>query len=460
MDRRSFLSSASATPLMSAGAMAQTSGSGSGGERPPNILFLLFDKCRRDAFNCYGLRKTNTPNIDRLAAEGTRFDNCYVPQALCGPTRASILTGSYPHWHGLRRNVYPIKPSALPSNYQEAIPDPWRDTRFNLIDNWAFYLNSAGYRTGHIGKWHLGPLNPGFFDYWKGFNSMLRHWIGEPHNSRYRPDVHTDQGIRFIEEGAGSDEPWMLYQSYYTPHEPLDPPKQFLKGYENEEHPGYWGNVSALDWNVGRILDALERTGQLDNTFIILTTEHGRTWRDRPGTAEGMCVPYDEVARIPFILRYPKRVPQGKVWQSGVSSVDLMPTIMSAAGMNPLVGTVELDSRRPFLHGRNLLDVLQGPDRWEQPLVIENLPQAAIDGSFYEERAIRWERWKLVLRAFDNRPVYRPGELYDLEADPEENRNLYASKADVVKDLARRLQAFGERTEDALSVELAKAALG
>ncbi|MBI1352917.1 MAG: sulfatase-like hydrolase/transferase [Acidobacteria bacterium] len=457
MDRRSFLSSAGALPL-AAGASPQTSSSAA--DRPPNILFLLFDKCRRDAFNCYGLRETHTPNIDRIASEGVRFDNCYVPQALCGPTRASILTGSYPHWHGLRRNVYPIKPSTLPSNYQEPIPDPWRDPRFKLIDNWAFFLNSGGYSTGHIGKWHLGPMNPGFFDYWKGFNSMLRHWLAEPHKSRYRPDVHTDQGLKFIEERAGSDEPWLLYQSYYTPHEPLDPPQRFADLYRGQEYPGYWGNVSALDWNVGRFLETLERTGQLDNTFIIVTTEHGRTWRDRPGTAEGMCIPYDEVARIPLILRYPKRLPQGKVWKSGVSSVDLMPTILDAAGINPLVGTVEVEARRPFLHGRNLFDVVNsGKDRWEAPCVMQNLPQAAIDGSFYEERAIRWERWKLVLRLFDNRPAYRPGELYDIDADPEENNNLYASKPDVVNDLAARLKAFGERTEDELAVRLGNWAL-
>ena len=452
MNRRSFLSSAGSAPL--AAASAQTPPPETA-ERPPNILFLLFDKCRRDAFNSYGLRRTHTPNLDRLAAEGVQFDNCYVPQALCGPTRASILTGSYPHWHGVRRNVYPVKPGGLASNYQEKILDPWRDNRFNLIDNWCYYLNSAGYRTGHIGKWHLGALNPGFFEYWKGFNSMLRHWIGEPHRSRYRPDVHTDQGIRFIEAGEGSDEPWMLYQSYYTPHEPLDPPRRFLEPYGDDELAGYWGNVSALDWNVGRILEALERTGQLDNTFIIVSTEHGRTFQDRPGTAEGMCVAYDEVARIPLILRYPKRLPQGKIWRSGVSSVDLMPTILDAAEANPLVGTVAVETRRPFLHGRSLLDVVaSGRDRWERPVVIQNLPQAAIDGSFYEERAIRFERWKLILRRFDNRPELRPGELYDIEADPGETRNVYADRAEVVREMAGRLREFGERVEDPLSVEL------
>ncbi len=452
MDRRSFLSSAGAASFA---APAQNL-SGPSSERPPNILFLLFDKCRRDAIGAYGLRKAATPNIDRLAGEGVLFENCYVPQALCGPTRASILTGSYPHWHGLRRNVYPITPGKLASNYQEPIIDPFRDPRFRLIDNWPYFLNNAGYATAHIGKWHLGALNPGFFDYWKSFNSLLRHWIGEPHKSRYRPDVHTEQGIRYIEDHQ--DEPWMLYQSYYAPHEPLDPPSRFVD--ESQEHTGYYGSVANLDWNVGRIVEALDRTGQMDNTLIIVTTEHARTWGERPGTSEGMCVSYDEVARIPLILRYPKLLPKGKRWQSGVSSVDLMPTILEAAGVAPVMGT-EPSATRPFLHGRSLISLVrEGHDRWDRPIVIENLPQAAIDGSFYDERALRNERYKLILRLFDNRPSIRPGELYDIAADPDETRNLWNERPEVVREMAETLRTWGEETRDELAVQLANGVAG
>ena len=149
-----------------------------------------------------------------------------------GPARAALLTGSYPHLHGLRKNVYEEHPGVLYLTYQEVIPDPFRDTRFKSWDNFAHFLNVSGHATGHIGKWHLGPANPGFFDYWKGFNSVLLHWIGAPHNSRYRPDVQTEQGIHFIEDHK--DEPFFLYQSYYSPHEPNDPPKRFLEQYEGQ----------------------------------------------------------------------------------------------------------------------------------------------------------------------------------------------------------------------------------
>ena len=128
--------------------------------RPPNILFILFDKCRTDAVGCYGEKEVHTPNLDALAGRGVRFANCFTPQALCGPARASILTGSYPHAHGLRRNVYPIPTTSVHSNYKESIADPFRDPGFRLWDNFPFLLDNAGYATAHIGKWHLGPPNP------------------------------------------------------------------------------------------------------------------------------------------------------------------------------------------------------------------------------------------------------------------------------------------------------------
>lgn len=438
MNRRDFLSSVAASPAVGAVQADRTR------PKPPNVLFVLFDKCRTDAIGVYKERDVHTPNIDQLAATGVRFNNCYTPQALCGPARASIITGSYPHAHGLRRNVYPIRPSGMNSNYQEGIPDPFRDTRFRLWDNFPYYLNNAGYATAHIGKWHLGPLNPGFFDYWKSFNSLLRHWIGQPHKSRYRPDVHTDQGIRFIER---ADQPFFLYQAYYTPHEPTDPPKRFLEHYGEQEHAGYYASVTNLDWNVGRLVDALRKKGILDDTLIILTTEHGRTWVDRPGTVEGMCIPYDDASRIPLIIRYPRLFPQGKVWRSGVSLVDLMPTILDVAGVQPI--------GRAIIHGRSLVaDMRSGRDEWDRPIIMQNLPMAAIDGSLYEERALRTEQYKLVLRRFDNRPELRPGELYDMKADPGETKNLYGSRSDVVRRLAQNMKTWGEENHDALADDL------
>jgi uncharacterized sulfatase len=433
---------------------ATAQGGNTTSKRPPNVLFILCCKLSTDAIGAYSEKDVHTPNIDYLAETGMRFNNCYTPQSLCGPSRASILTGSYPHGHGLKKNVYPTKPGGLYTNYQEAIPDPFRDTRFKLWYSFPFFLDISGYATGHIGKWHLGIGNPGFFDYWKSFNSLVRRWVGEPHHSGYRPDIQTEQGIRFIQRH--SDEPFFLYQSYYAPHEPHDPPKEYLKQYEGWDHAEYHATVSNLDWNVGRLINALEEEGILDNTLIIFSSDHGRTWRDRPGTTEGIGVPYDEVSRIPLIMRLPGVFPEGQVWQSGVSLVDLMPTILDVVNVSPVLSTHPRPDR-PLIQGRSLLpQIRDGNDAWDRPIILQNMPMEGIQNSTFEGRAIRTERYKLILRKFDLPPELRPGELYDLESDPEEQRNLYEdpSHRSVVVDLAQQLQQWGEAYDDNVAARL------
>jgi arylsulfatase A-like enzyme len=446
MKRRAFLYGAAGSPTAVAGPNAQP------GEpppqSPPNFLFILFDKCRTDAIGAYGLKPVHTPHIDRLAAGGVRFTNCYTPQALCGPARASIITGLYPHAHGLQKNVYPTQGSFTNDLYHEPIPNPFLDPRFRLWDNFPFLMLNAGYETAYIGKWHLGITNPGFFNTWRGFNSGLPPWTGIPHESQYRPDVHTSQAVEFIEQNASR--PFLLWVSHYPPHEPCDPPKRFLEYYRGTdcEPAPYYAAVSNLDWNVGRIVAALEKHSLLDNTFVIITTEHGRTWIDRPGTLSGMGIAYDEAARIPLMMRYPRLLPQGAAWKSGVSLVDVMPTILEATGI-----------AAPRVHGRSLIpDLRAGRDEWSRPIVIQNVSQTAISGSYYQERAIRVEKWKLILRSFDLPGDRRADELYDMQADPNETANLYGAAAHraIIRDLAALLRKWGEESGDRLAVELGR----
>src|SRR5579872_7631955 len=148
MRRRHFLASLTAAPP------AQQS------PRPPTVLLLIYDKCRADALGCYGRSQAKTPTLDQLAASGVRFDRAYTPQALCAPARASMLTGLYPHAHGVRRNPYPATPTRSYTNFPDPIVDPFRDPRFRLWDNFVYQLSNAGYATGCVGKWHLGPANP------------------------------------------------------------------------------------------------------------------------------------------------------------------------------------------------------------------------------------------------------------------------------------------------------------
>jgi arylsulfatase A-like enzyme len=442
MNRRGFLSAIGAAAA--SGLRAQSG-------REPNVLLILFDKCRTDAINCYGEKSVRTPHIDGLAREGTRFDNAFTPAALCGPARASILTGKYPHAHRLRRNVYAQFRGRSNSNYHEGIPAPFTDPRFDLWDNFPFLLNNAGYATGCVGKWHLGAGNPGFFDYFKGFNSLLRHWVGEPHKSRYRPDIHTDEGIRFIEQNA--DRPWCLYQSYYAPHEPLDPPKEYAAMYAGQEHADYYATVSHLDHCVGRFLDALKKKNILDDTLILFTTDHGRTWIDRPASSEGISLPYEEVSRIPFVVRYPRLFGAGKVWKSGVTTADIMPTVLEAANVTLGQGPPQFGIS-PTIQSTSLVRRLRGPDRWTEPVILQNIPQKGMNDSYFDERTVRTERHKLILRKFDIRPELRPGELYDLSQDRGETRNLYSQQPDIVRSLAGQLVKWGQTHRDDVAIEL------
>ena len=192
-------------------------------QRPPNIVLILFDWARRDAVGAYGEKPVITPNIDRLARQGVRFDNAYTTAVLCSPARASLITGLYPHAHGVRKTMYPPGiQGRLPTMYLRPIANAFADERFNLAINFPKYLVNSGFAAAHIGKWHLGASNPGFFDLFKSYNSLMPHWVGAPNQSAYREDIQTNEGIRFIQENA--DRPFFLYQSYYTPHAPFQPP--------------------------------------------------------------------------------------------------------------------------------------------------------------------------------------------------------------------------------------------
>jgi arylsulfatase A-like enzyme len=365
-----------------------------------------------------------------------------------------MLTGLYPHAHGIRYNPYPKIAAPTHSNFPTPVIDPFRDAQFRLWDNFVYYLNNAGYATACVGKWHLGPANPGFFDTFKAFNSLLRHWVGKPHESAYRPDVETDEGIRFIE--ANLNRPWFLYQSYYAPHEPLEPPKQWAEKFGNEVHADYHATVANLDWNAGRLFDTLRRHSLFDNTLIIFTSDHGRSWIDRPGSSEQrIALSYEEVARVPLIMRYPGRLSRGAVWESGVSLAALSPTILDTAGISLVQGLPGHD-QTPQLHATSLFHTLSGKDTWVEPVIIQNIPQAGIDGSFFDERAIRTAQHKLILRKYEQSPALRPGELYDLTADPDERVNLYRTQPQLIVEMGKQLENWALRTKDDTGLTLAR----
>jgi len=452
--------------LLSVTSIAEVAGNlspvyGNAGQRPPNIVLILFDWARRDAIGVYSSKDVTTPNIDALADDGVRFGNAYTPATLCSPARASIITGVYPHAHKLRKTMYPAGINGgLPTMYPDPIANPFDDARFNLAINFPKYVTNSGFATAHIGKWHLGTGNPGFFDLFKSYNSLMPHWVGEPRQSAYREDIQTNEGIRFIQQNA--DRPFFLYQSYYTPHAPYQPPQKFVDMYQDRtiDHKNYYASVSSLDDNVGRIVDALKEQNILDDTLIIISTDHGGSFQERPGSFRGMGIAHDEAARIPMIMHWPKGLPSNVIWNSAVSLVDLAPTILAAANINTKSRIMEIITGRvgsPF-HGRNLIAELKsGLDNWPTPVFMQNVPEAAIENSWFDERAMRSERWKLVLRDFTADPRPRNNAFFDLVNDPGESMNLYY-QAEYRKELEAQLELMlrhAENMRDTLSIKLA-----
>jgi len=365
-----------------------------------------------------------TPNLDRLARSGVRFSNAYTPQALCTPARAALMTGVYPHTTRLDQNLYGKE-------------DAFKMPGFQLTPNLPTLLREAGYHTGYIGKWHLGEGNPGLFDYWNGYNSLQPHWLGKRDESVYRSDAETDDAIRFLRENRSRR--FALFVSYYPPHTPYDPPRKFAGMYQGREHAAYYGAVTAVDADVGRVLDEVRGLGIEDSTFVSFTADHGETFGQRMGSQD-KTVCYDDSAKVPLLIRWPGRF-QGVEYRGGVTTLDLMPSILEAAGL----------AAPPRCQGRSRnAELRSGQLGWKDPVFLENITQQDIDGKPAIERAVRTERWKLILRDHPR------CELYDLQADPRERNDLYSREPAKVKELAALIMSWGKRSGDPVAEEMAR----
>ncbi len=401
----------------------------------PNFLFILADQWRGDAIGADGNDFVHTPNIDKLAAEGIRFAAAYTPQAVCTPARASLLTGVYPTTHRVDDNVY-----GIPSVF--ALPE------YELRPNYPELLREAGYFTGYIGKWHLGEDDPGLFDFWAGYNSQKPHWLGEKYKSQYRAESETEQALEFLE--SNKDRPFFLEVSYYPPHTPYEAPEEFHRFYEGQDlqHMQYYAACTALDTYIGRLLARLDELGLRDNTMVLFTSEHGETFRERP-LSSNKRVGYEESARVPMIVRYPAGLPSGVVFEGGVTTMDLMPMMLEAAGL-------PIPER---LHGKSRMAAIRAGDTgWKEPVFQQNRTQPGIDDGPHDERMVRLGEWKLIVRRYARpRPPESGDELFNLSLDPKEVNNRIAEPEmrAKVRELAGLMLDWGRRINDPVAVQLA-----
>jgi len=448
--------------------------------RRPNILILMPDQMRADTLSCAGHPVIQTPNLDRLAAEGIRFPRTYTTSPICMPARSSFLSGLFCHNHGQWGNYGRLPVTA---------------------DTYARRLQAAGYHTCHIGKSHLYPHRRDHHlkeeePYMQGLGWMdvlettgpyatcstrsilTDHWeslgLYETFLNDYRrrgkeggvaaawpsplpPGETMDDFVgRTACEYLSSyqrNEPWLVFVGFGGPHEPWDPPADWAARYEGHpmdppqpvsppeswltgeaaryreslrerEHPLpletvakiralYYAKISHIDDWIGRIWQVVERRGWADQTAVVFWSDHGEMLGDRNLYHKSLF--YEPSARIPLILRLPDRSAAGSLRPHLVSLVDIAPTLLEFAGAEP--------RKREF--GRSLLPIVRQPDASHHEVV---------GSEIYDRTMIRDERYKMVVN--DRGAVL---ELYDMEKDPLETRNLAGhSRTGAV---VRRLQA-------------------
>ena len=360
-----------------------------------------------------------------------------------------MWTGVYPHQHKLKFNSYRMSNLFEDVSYE----------RRTVFDS----LKEADYTTAYFGKWHLGDDVPSMFDVWEGFNSLGGHWVDGRKDGVYKPDLQTNQLIKFLEGQANADKPFIAVNGFYPPHDPYTAPKRFYERYRGKGVPfaGYYAAVSALDHNVGRTMEALDRLGLRDDTIVVYFSDHGDTFRYREGWRYKF-VCHEDAIKVPFIVNCPARIQGGATLDSMIGLQDLMPTILDWAGLD-IPG---------HLHGQSLAPLLAGESvDWREAYYVQNI----LFQNNLEQRCIRTKEWKLILtdRPRTVRGYSSPNNLFDLVNDPEEELDLYDAPyedqhnqfehyppfTDVIVELAQLLRRYAEEIGDTFGCEVADSCL-
>jgi len=456
----------------------------------PNILFIMSDDHASHAMSCYGSRINRTPNLDRIAHGGMRFNNCFCTNAICTPSRATILAGTYNHVNGVTTLATPMD---------------------NRLQTFPKLLQRGGYRTAIFGKWHLGvgPDHcPTGFDDWAVLPGQGRYHNPEfifkgPNGGTtrtvrgYVTDIITDMTLAWLKERDRS-RPFCLLYHHKAPHRPWYPDEKHAHLFLNEDVPepttlyddyrnrasaaaaakmrvgphmtsedlkcevpkelpenelrkwayqryikDYLRVVASIDDNVGRVLDYLDEEGLTEDTLVIYTSDQGfflgdHGWYDKRFM-------YEESLRMPFILRYPREVRPGSVNDDIILNVDFAPLFLDMAGA-PVPDDFQGRSFRALLRGET-------PADWRQAMYYRYWMHKA-HHNVYAHYGIRTRRYKLIYYYSDalgqadavDETCEPEWELFDLEKDPCEVNSVYhdpsyAATAEELKEALHRLQA-------------------
>jgi arylsulfatase A-like enzyme len=426
-------------------------------EKPPNFIFILADDLGYTDLGCYGSKYYETPNIDRLAAEGVRFTDAHTCGSNCQPSRAALLAGQY----GPRTGVYTV------GNINRF---NWQSRPLRPVDNVtqlpfdkvtiADTLKKAGYATGMFGKWHLGsdaehhPSKRGFdvaiVSAGQHFDFKTDPKVAYP-EGQYLADFLTDRAVEFIEKHKG--EPFFLYLPHFGVHSPHQAKQVLIERFEDKpgvgghDNPTYAAMIASVDESVGRILETLDTHGLTENTLVIFSSDNGGVGgyegvglKNKDGITDnaplkgGKGTFYEGGIRVPFIFRWKGRIEPGRTEETPIIGVDLYPTLMELAGADaPPDYTLDGMSLAGFLTG-----VVTGPEReaiyWHFP---GYLGAGADQWRTKPVGVIRSGDWKLM-EQFEDDSL----ELYNLKDDIGETRNLAESEPEKARLLHEKLVAW------------------
>ena len=403
--------------------------------KPPNILIFLADDLGWADLGFQGSSDIRTPNIDRLAARSIQFTDGHVTASVCSPSRAGLLTGRYQQRFGHEANTPP--------------PDQGMDLNQQTM---ADALKNRGYRTGLVGKWHLGnadrfyPTERGF-DYFYGLREGSRSYFFNPDREDkpsstkriekngatvafdgYLTDVFGQQAIEFLEDD--SEEPFFLYLSFTAPHGPMHATEEDLELFKNitdKKRRTYAAMIWAMDRAIGNVLDSLDKSGRTDNTIIWFLSDNGGATGNGSinlPLAGHKGIKFEGGIRVPFLMSWPERFPAGEVYDGLVSSMDIFPTSLAAAGENVIDAHLDGVNLIPFLTGEET-----GP------------PHHQLFWHKLWFSAMRDDNWKLIY-------VKDYGyALYNLANDREEKQNIAAEHPRRVDSMKEQMNVWKSKME-------------
>jgi arylsulfatase A-like enzyme len=446
-------------------------------DRTPNLVFLLADQLRYQPCGYAGDRRARTPNIDAFARESASFSNAVSGHPVCAPYRASLFTGKYTTSTGMVINELRINPN------HECL---------------AHVLARHGYQTAYIGKWHLwanqlgnhhdpknsytppGPHRLGFDGFWAAYNFHHEYYKGYYHTNSpdriavpgYEPDYQTRMAIDVVREYAAAHSPFALFLSVGTPHDPwnadnvpadyyamFEPSPNLPPNYQSENDPyadnwgrfsepderaaiGQWARVynamtADLDHNFGRLMQAIQKAGVADDTIVVFTSDHGEMHGAHG--RRGKNIFYEEAVRVPFLIRWPGRIPAGSVTDACLNAPDIMPTLLSMMQL-PIPAKAE---------GMDLSHCARGnPGPEPEAAFMQGMGAVASWEDGHEWRALRGKRFTYAVYRVDGREL-----LFDNRSDPYQLCDLARDPAarDVLKHhralLARRMRELDDTFE-------------